>query len=121
MSDLENKSEIANIEVNETVLDEIKQYCDDAGVSVPTMYQCLSEGLRANKINIDKFGDEHAEPDHVTRHKYLLTALELLQHLKRSNADAPVVGTSVSQTNIYINKYDIDERAAHLFKINGNT
>lgn len=97
-----------------SVIDEIKKYCTANGVTFELMYKTLADGLQAEKITIDKYGDEHVEPDHLTRHKYLLTALELLQHIK--SKDIANAGNTTNYTQIVVNPQALDERIAILYK-----
>jgi hypothetical protein len=62
-----------------SLIDKIKKQFNLVGIKDEVIFKTISDGLQANKMFIDKFGDEHVEPDHIVRHKYLLTALELLQ------------------------------------------
>lgn len=63
-----------------------------AGISSDDPFHTLAQGLKAEKVSVNKFGVETREEDHATRHKYLVTALELMRILKQS-------GTSIEVNN----------------------
>lgn len=53
-----------------------------AGVTAEELYGCLKRGLRAKKMTVDKYGEEHIEEDYNAQHKYMMVGLELIGHLK---------------------------------------
>lgn len=72
---------------------------EKAGVTRPTMYQRLSEGLSHGKtiIVVDDNGEplEKFEPDMVIRHKYLETALKVFGDLRPDGGVNVGVGVNV--------------------------
>lgn len=65
----------------------IKEGFKKAGIVDEKPFKVLSEGLEAVKITYDKFGDARTEVDYATRHKYLVTTLELMRILKTKDGD----------------------------------
>lgn len=91
------KSELINqdkksLDNPENILEIIEAEFQRANISLGLMYNTLKEGLLAKKISYNKFGEIVEEIDYNTRHKYLITALELLKHLRDKNI--PVVDNS---------------------------
>ena len=52
--------------------------------------KCI-EGMNANKIVMDKNGDEHESPDWAARHKYLETMLKLCKQMDSKGGDTNMV------------------------------
>ena len=79
------------LEANPSAVGVIEECCRKAGVTTELVYSVLKEGLEAtiptgNIVNGVIEGGER--PDYNVRHKYMLTALELLKHLKDKNVVA---------------------------------
>lgn len=70
-----------NLEVYKTATHIIATCFESAGIKTDDPYKTLKEGLSAEKVTYDKYGDERREPDYIARHKYMTTALELMRHL----------------------------------------
>jgi len=85
-------TDIENIDIkNELdVVDVIKKSCAKYGVTVEAIYKSLGEGIVAIKRSKTPFGDTIEEPDHLSRHKYIVTALELIGHLKKSGVNVDI-------------------------------
>lgn len=100
---------IVNKEAEKIIADGFKA----AGISLNDPFTTLAEGLKAEKVTVNKFGVETREEDHATRHKYLVTALELMRVLKsKESQDKPQININ----NITVNEYDIDERIKQIKK-----
>lgn len=61
---------------------EIRELCERAGIKLEEIYRVLKEGLNARKKIENRYGEEYYVDDHTIRHKYLMTALELLGHIR---------------------------------------
>lgn len=81
--DTELKDELEIVEV-------IKKACSKYGVTVEAIYKSIGEGIVATKKTKTPFGDSIEEPDHLSRHKYIVTALELIGHLKKSGVNVDI-------------------------------
>lgn len=84
-------SSVGELEANPSVLNVIEQCCKDAGVTTELVYGVLREGLTATiptESVVDGVIESGEKPDYNVRHKYMLTALELLKHLKDKNVVA---------------------------------
>lgn len=79
------------LEANPTAVGVIEECCRKAGVTTELVYSVLYGGLKAaiptEKV-IDGMVVAGEIPDYNVRHKYMLTALELLKHLKDKNVVA---------------------------------
>lgn len=75
---IENNGISGQIKANEEVVEKMKSELFKAGVNFETIAIKLREGMDAYKVTIDKFGDEHKTPDFDMRHKYIITASDLL-------------------------------------------
>lgn len=81
----------SELTANESALSVIEECCAKAGVTLELVYGVLREGLQAGTPTEKVVQGEivhGVEPDYNTRHKYMLTALELLKHLKDKNVVA---------------------------------
>lgn len=82
----------AELSANESALGVIEECCRKAGVTTELVYGVLREGLGATLdsevVNNEGTVTNGLKPDYSTRHKYMLTALELLKHLKDKNVVA---------------------------------
>lgn len=96
--DVEIVNQATSLEVNKDAEIIIKDGFEKANISQVDPFIVLKDGLNASRKIIDKYGDEHTEPDFNARHKYMLTALELMRVLKPSNSNN--VNLEVSLTNI---------------------
>lgn len=67
--------------ISQVVRDLIELQLKKSGVTADEAYGCLKDGLRSTKTTVDKYGEEHVENDYIVRHKYMVTALELMGHL----------------------------------------
>ncbi len=85
-------SAVGELEANPSVLNIIEECCRKAGVTTELVYGVLREGLGATLdsevVNNEGTVTNGLKPDYSTRHKYMLTALELLKHLKDKNVVA---------------------------------
>lgn len=79
-----------DIKNNLDTVDIIKKACAKYGVTIEAIYKSLGEGLKADKTFKTPFGEVVTEPDHATRHKYIVTALELIGHLKKSGVNVDI-------------------------------
>lgn len=101
------------LEANPTAFGVIEECCRKAGVTTELVYGVLREGLGAviateNVVDGVVIGGD--KPDYTTRHKYMLTALELLKHLKDKNV--------VAMTGIF-NDPTIQEDAQRILSLRG--
>lgn len=103
----------AELEANPTAIGVIEECCRKAGVTTELVYGVLYGGLKAT-ITTEKLvcGQVKLEerPDYNVQHKYMLTALELLKHLKDKNV--------VAVTGIF-NDPTIHEDAARILNLRG--
>lgn len=89
------------MEVSPELKDKIDKLLIAAGVDDVKAFKVLAEGLEAYKLIIDKYGDEHNEPDFNCRHKYVQTILELKGFIKQK--------TTISQgNNIQVNFNNVE-------------
>lgn len=79
---LENILSSKELERNSSAENMIDECCRKAGVTTDVVYGVLSDGLKATYPMQDKFGEIHIIEDFSTQHKFMLTALELMKHLK---------------------------------------
>lgn len=101
----------AELSANESALGVIEECCRKAGVTTELIYSVLYDGLKAT-IPTEKLVDGMvvvgSVPDHNVRHKYMLTSLELIKHLKDKNV--------VAVTGIF-NDPTIHEDAARILNL----
>lgn len=79
------------LEANPSASSVIEECCRKAGVTTELVYGVLREGLTATiptESVVDGVIESGEKPDYNVRHKYMLTALELLKHLKDKNVVA---------------------------------
>ena len=67
-----------------------------AGATREASYKTMVEGLQAESMTVDKFGDEHMTPDHSSR----LKAAELISKLNGDLKDSPTVDNRVVNISI---------------------
>lgn len=91
------------LEVNYKAGSHIETAFSGAGLKSHEVYKVLKDGLVARKAITNKFGDVTYEDDYNVRHKYMVTAMELMGHL-RSKVEE-VKGVSV---NINLREGDVD-------------
>ncbi len=81
----------------------IEEVLDKHNLKIDNFVVALKEGLTAEDIRIDRYGDEVARvPDHATRHKFFASGMELLGYLKS-------VGTTVTVSQITATEREILE------------
>lgn len=101
----------AELEANPTAIGVIEECCRTAGVTTELIYKTLRDGLTAT-VKAEQLADgkivETSIVDYGVRHKYMLTALELLKHLKDKNV--------VAVTGIF-NDPTIHEDAARILNL----
>ena len=73
------------IEANPTEQNKLIEICDKVGATQEHLINVLYEASKANKMTIDKYGDEHEEPDHDKRIKGAMSLLELRGDIKNKN------------------------------------
>lgn len=83
------------LEVNKEALTLINKGFKEAGIDISDPYRTLKDGLSATRAIVSKFGDISYEDDFSVRHKYMVTALELMQHLKNKTEDVKQVSVSI--------------------------
>lgn len=66
-----------NLEINAKEMSEIKRICLEIDMSLKDYLLAVKEALKATKITIDKYGEEHFENDHDKRLKAAMIGLEL--------------------------------------------
>jgi hypothetical protein len=74
------------IDIPKDIVEKVKKLLDLNGASDAELFQAIGKGLKAENIIIDKYGDEHRNEDHSTRHKYILLIAELKGYIKRSSS-----------------------------------
>ncbi len=110
-----NLSVLNDITVPEELTEKIKVLLDLHGASDSELFSTIGKGLKAKKITIDKYGDEHVEDDNNIIHKYVLLIAELKGYIKRSSS------VEVN-TNVQVNAIKLllpDEYKEKLGNING--
>lgn len=75
-------TKLDGLEVNADVRGLVIAECKKAGVTIEELCRVLAEGLKSTKGTVDKYGDMHVEDDFLTRHKFMVTGLELMGYLK---------------------------------------
>jgi hypothetical protein len=70
------------LEVNDSLRDKIIGALLKADVSIDNYVAAIKDALSAEKTLIDKYGEEHTEPDHDKRLKAALIGLELEGYIK---------------------------------------
>ena len=101
----------AELSANESALGVIEECCRKAGVTTELIYSVLKDGLQASIATervVNGVIEAGEVPDYNVRHKYMLTALELIKHLKDKNV--------VSVTGIF-NDPPIHEDAARILNL----
>ena len=81
----------AELSANESALGVIEECCRKAGVTTELIYSVLKDGLQASIATervVNGVIEAGEVPDYNVRHKYMLTALELIKHLKDKNVVA---------------------------------
>lgn len=78
----------------------VERVCAENGVTLVELCKTLAKGLKAQKLTLDKFGDEHIEDDFGNQHKFLMTALELLRYVKSAGVNVQVVNISVEEREL---------------------
>lgn len=61
----------------------VVETCRKNKITLETLIKKLDKLSNAQKITIDKCGEEHAEEDSLIQHKAVLTLLELIGYLKK--------------------------------------
>lgn len=80
-------SEVSVIDKKDMILKE----CEDGGVTLKEIVRVIREGMEANKVTIDKYGDEHIEVDHDKRLKSAIFGAELRRDIGVKNVDGITV------------------------------
>ncbi len=93
-----NSSLPAEIVVNSENQEAITATCDKEGLTREKCIRVISEALSATKMTLDKYGEEHEEPDHDKRLKASLAGLELRGDFK---SKAPITTGSTYNTVVY--------------------
>jgi hypothetical protein len=68
-----------------TNLVEVKAACKRVGLSLEKSLKVILAAQEANKTTVDKFGDEHIEPDHDKRLKGAVMHLELERYIVKND------------------------------------
>ncbi len=69
-------------EVTPSEISIIKNSCAKVGMSIDDYVYAIKAALKADKTTIDKYGEEHVEPDHDKRLKAAMIGLELEGYIK---------------------------------------
>lgn len=93
----EVKVALPSIEIPSDVVSKI---CAENGVTLETLCETLGAGLKARRMTLDKYGEEHYEEDFGNQHKYMMTALELLKYVKSPGVNVQVVNISVEEREL---------------------
>lgn len=70
------------LDVSSSEILEIKQSCKKNKVGIDNYIIAIKEALQANKVTLDRDGEEHIEPDHDKRLKAALMGLELEGYIR---------------------------------------
>lgn len=97
------KNEVENIvdEVKEISRPTIDAILKQQNLTTEDLFKCAKDGLSANKIVRDKYGDVvDVEPDHNVRHKFFESLANMLQYLKPQSVNVQVVNISAEEREI---------------------
>lgn len=75
------------LEVSELERNKIISACKRAELSIDNYVAAIKDALSAEKLTIDKFGEEHIEIDHDKRLKAALMGLELEGYIKNKTVN----------------------------------
>ena len=89
--------------MNEIIEDKKMTVMERAGATRERSWRAVAEALVAEKITVDKFGDEHVEPDHNTR----LRAAEMIAKAT-GDIRADTGGVTNTQINISCSKEEVN-------------
>ena len=71
-------------------VDDLAKVCEEEGVTIRSVVGVLSDGLKSTLMRVHNSGiEDSGEPDNPTRHKYMVSAMEMLRMVKKEVA-APV-------------------------------
>lgn len=65
------------------VRSEVLNALGSSGMQMSDIYGVLKDGLSAVRKRTSSYGEDEIEIDYGVRHKYMVTALELLGHLRK--------------------------------------
>lgn len=85
----------AELVVAPEVQEAIIATCDKVGLTREKCITAINEALEATKMTLDKYGEEHVEPDHDKRLKASLAGLELRGDFKNKDAIKPTTYNTV--------------------------
>ncbi len=73
------------LEVTESERTKILAACKKAELSIDNYVRAIKDALDADRTTVDKYGEEHTEPDHDKRLKAALIGLELEGYIKNKS------------------------------------
>lgn len=98
ISKIDDKSKVSTL-----TLDDLAKICDEEGVTVRSICRTLKEGMESNfpgKYDTEKkIIQETVQPDMSTRHKYMVSAMEVLKLVKKEVATSTVINVSTLNYN----------------------
>ena len=81
-------------QVSTLTIDQLADICESEGVTVQSVCKALAEGLQSNTIGkVDENGDlivDTVQADMAVRHKYMVSAMEVLRLVKKDVMDINV-------------------------------
>lgn len=87
------------MEVKADSISEIKTACKRVGISLDDYLKAIKEGLKADRLILDKFGGGTYEPDHLVRLKAATMGLEVEGYLKAKGEMGAVTNVYALQVN----------------------
>lgn len=72
--------------LSDLTLDKLGEICQEEGVTVRKVCELLYDGMNAETVKLDSYGkpiEESKQPDMPTRHKYMMSAMEVLKLVKK--------------------------------------
>lgn len=91
--------------IDEAVLNTVRPTIDailkKQNLSVDDLFKCAKDGLLAERVVRDKWGDEvDREPDHAIRHRFFESLANMLQYLKPTSVNVQVVQVSAEEREL---------------------
>lgn len=83
----------------EITIGDIRSACEEAGITLPSLFKRMAQGVNAKKVITNKFGDVSEEDDLLTSHKYVELSLKVLKVLDKDIGDVVVNKTNIVMTS----------------------
>ncbi len=92
-----------DLTINQQALSIIEAQFKEVGITSQCPYRVLKDGLTAERVTYDKYGDEHREPDYKERRENATIILTMMGHLK-----AKAEEVKVTTVNVQVREGDIE-------------